>query len=168
MRKKLWAAILVGPLLVNGALWFCLVRPQWAALRAWRDVQAVTEIKPRLEASLAESQQTLLEWEKTSQLGVEASSVRPAVQESAQRYGLQVNKISVQERGGWQGKGPVAGFSPLLLELDVTGNFGKVARWMSDLETQSGMQIDSWTLTAAADPGQPHKLGIKLTAFVRS
>ena len=168
MRKKLWVAVLVGPFLVNGALWLCLVRPQRAALRAWRDVQAVTEIKPRLEASLAESQQALLEWEKTSQLGGEASSVRPTVQQSAERYGLQVNKISVQERGGWQGRGPVSGLSPLSLELDVTGNFGKVARWMSDLETQSGMQIDSWTLTAGADPGEPHKLAIKLTAFVRS
>ena len=94
--------------------------------------------------------------------------MRPAVQQSAERYGLQVNKISVQERGEWQGRGSVSGLSPLSLELDVTGNFGKVARWMSDLETQSGMQIDSWTLTAGADPGEPHKLGIKLTAFVRS
>ena len=53
------------------------------------------------------------------------------------------------------------------LTVDVRGRFSKLAHWMSEVEAQSGLQIDAWTISAGEKPGGPHTLTVNLTAFIR-
>ena len=165
----LWAGVIVLPLLINGIVWAMLVVPQQRVLRGWRDAQAVAAFKPKLEALLVDSHRTLMDWERTSFVASDSSAVTQAVQRIAGRHRIQVTGIETKTgTGKIDGKTErVAGYSTVAIEVRATGHFSKLAQWLSELETQSGLQVDSWTITGAGEPGQPHELTVSLIALLR-
>ena len=164
---KSWLVLFCAPLLINGLVWRVLVVPQRAALQVWRDHQAVTELRPRLETLVAESQKMLTEGQRRSVFGKDPAFMTKTIQDLAGKHHVQIQKIHANDRGGGLARGPLPGLSAMPIEVEASGNFNKLARWMNDLESQIGFQMDSWTLTAGQGPDQPHRLAMKMTAFVR-
>ena len=61
----------------------------------------------------------------------------------------------------------VPGFSAMPIRLELEGSFGKLTRWMSDVESQYGFQVDSWEITGSKELGQPALMNVQVTAFLR-
>ena len=173
----LWVALLAVPLVVNGIIWTTTVIPQQAQLAAWRDTQRLATVKPALESALSESHRMLVDVERTGFASDDPSSVMQAVQRLAGLHRVQIKEVSAQgqQARARQGKDQVAraadrsipGFAAMPMDLQVSGHFSKLGRWISDVEAQSGLQIESLAITAGKEPGEPHQLTIHLTAFLR-
>ena len=154
-----WLAFLVLPIILNGLVWRGFVVPQKSRLKAWQDAQAVTEVKPKLKALLAESYQLKLDWGKAS-FAKDYPSVMQILQQSAGRHGVQIQETAMKGQEAQKDLGKQA----LPLELRVTASFGKLARWMGDLESQYGFRIDSWSVGKPSTGGLP-ELTLKMTVF---
>ena len=154
----LWAAFIAIPLMVNGLVTATLVTPQKVKLQDWRDAKTLAVLKPKLKELLAESRQArMAQVEGGTILLQDAQGAMQSLQKSAGRNNVQITETRMQ---GEEARSS----NSILLELEVTGAFNKLARWMSDVESQSTFQINSWNLKPATD--QPLHLSIKITAFV--
>ncbi len=181
LRMKLaasgrWLALLTLPLLVNAGLWLTVVRPQRAALQTARNAQAVTTLKPKLQALVADSDHVMTDLERTDFTSDDPTKVTQAVQQLAGVHRLHVKTItttgaqdvSIVKKVMPHATAPsVAGLSTLPIDVEVTGSFGKLAHWVSDLETQSGLQVDSWVMRRSEE-GATHSCSmmVKLIAFM--
>ena len=156
-----WAFVLSLPLAANLAAWHGVLAPQQRHRQAIQQALAATEVQPTLESALTEGHQILAEWKAAGFSTSDPAAVMQAIQRLAGRHGLQIKEL----HGGSQQTG--AG-TTMPLELEVTGRFGKLAHWLSDVESCAGLQVDTWTLTPDSEPGQPHRLTVKLTADLRA
>lgn len=162
----LWAALLAIPLIVNGLVWRLVVVPQQARVEAWRDTHRLAEAKPKLDATLAESRRLLMDLDRTSFSSDDPSSVMQAIQRLAGQHRVQVKQVSAEGERAGQDK-TIAGYTTIPIKLQVSGRFSTLAQWMSAVESQAGLQIDSWTMTQGKESNEPHQLTVDLTAFLR-
>ena len=161
-----WAALFAVPLIVNGLLWAALVRPPQQQLHQWRDTEALTELKPRLESLLTESHRMLMDWERTAFTNDDPAAVTQAIEQLVGRHHVQRAEINTKSNEA-TGLHSAHGMTAMSLTVGVKGRFSKLAHWMSDVEAQSGLQVDSWELSAGEKPGDLHTLTVNLTAFLR-
>ena len=157
-----WAALFVAPVAANLLVWTVLVRPPQQQQHRWRDAHALVELKPTLEALLAESHRMLMDSERTGFTSDDPSAVIQAIDRLAGRHRVTLGTIDTK---GDQAKDRRE--TTMSLTVDVRGRFSKLAHWMSEVEAQSGLQIDAWTISAGEQPGDPHMLTVNLTAFLR-
>jgi type II secretory pathway component PulM len=157
-----WTALFLAPVAVNLLMWTALVRPSQHEARRWQDAQTLVELKPKLDALLADSHRMLMDVERTGFSKDDPSAVTQAIERLAGRHRVELGTIDTKQD---QAKSRSEG--AMLLTVDVHGRFSKLAHWMSDVEAQSGLQIDSWTLSAGEKPGDLHTLTVQLTAFMR-
>ena len=158
-----WAALFVAPLVVNLLVWAVLVRPPQQQASRWRDAQALAELKPKLDALLADSRRMLMDVERTGFSSEDPSAVTQALDRLAGRHRVELGTIDTKQEQQAKGRSETA----MTLTVDVRGRFSKLAHWMSEVEAQSGLQIDSWTLSAGEKPGDLHTLTVNLTALLR-
>ena len=91
----------------------------------------------------------------------------PAIKKLAGRHHVQVQQLNVSgamAESADHGTLPAGKTVPV--ELEATGRFSQLARWMSDVERQSGLQVDSWDLVPAKAAGQSYRLTVKMTALL--
>ena len=157
-----WAALFAAPLAVNLLVWAVLVRPPQQQASRWRDTAALAELKPKLDALLAESHQMLMEVERTGFSSEDPSAVTQALDRLAGRHRVTLGTIDTKREQATD-----RSETAMTLTVDVRGRFSKLAHWMSEVEAQSGLQIDSWTLSAGEKPGDLHTLTVNLTALLR-
>ncbi|MDP3704149.1 MAG: type II secretion system protein GspM [Candidatus Omnitrophota bacterium] len=157
-----WAALFVAPLAINLLVWAALVRPPQQQRHRWQDARSLAELKPKLDGLLAESHRMLMDAERTGFTSDDPSSVTQAIDRLAGRHRVTLGKIDTKQD---QSKG--LGDTALSLTVDVRGRFSKLAHWMSEVEAQSGLQIDFWTISSGEKPGDLHTLTVNLTAFLR-
>ena len=158
----LWILFIAAPLLVNGIVWRGFVVPQRTQLLAWHDAKSLIALKPKLKELLAQSRQIRMEWAGTAFSKKDYAGVMQTIQQSAGRYGIQVTETRTKGESIQQS----AGQTTIPLELEVTGSFSKLARWMSDVETQEGFQIDSWTLKKTSEQVPQLQLSVKMTVYL--
>ena len=158
-----WILFIAAPLIVNGMIWKGFVVPQRTQLLAWHDAKSLIGLKPKLKELLAESRRIRMEWAGSAFSKKDYAGVMQTIQQSAGRYGVQVTETRTKGAAVQQ---ETAGQSATPLELEVTGSFSKLARWMSDVETQEGFQIDSWTLKRALEQNPQSQLSVKMTVFL--
>ena len=164
---RIWVALLAVPLLVNGMLWACVVAPQRAKLRAWRETQVDATLKPKFEALLAQSGQLVRDWSLGTVTREDPSAVMQTVQRLADLHRVVVTEMKMEGHSAKVAEHAVAGLSAMPVQLEVTGRFGKLARWISDVESHPGLEVDAWTITPGAKPDDPHHLMITMNAFLR-
>ena len=157
-----WLGLLAAPLLVNAFVWAVVVRPHQRQLAAWRRTTTIAALKPQLEALLVEGHRMAMDWTRTGFSSDDPTAVTQAIQRLGERHHVRINALSVE------GAHEDAGGSTVAVGLEALGNFGKLSRWMSEVEAQSGLQIESWTLTPETAPDRPHRLAVSLTAFLNS
>ena len=150
--------VIAVPLIANGLVAATFVAPQKAKLQAWRDAQTLAAVKPKLKELLTESHRVKIEQLETGVMLQDAQGAMQALQKSAGRNSVQIVETKLPGQGA-QSEGTIP------LELEVTGAFNKLARWMSEVESQHTFQINSWTL-ASAQQSQTLRLSIKMVAFV--
>ena len=158
------AAWLIAPALCNFALWASLMLPQQRRLLVAQEAQAFTTLRPRLDALVQHTSQTLHAWETTGFSQNDSSQVTQVIQRTADQAHIKITDLKTEPNGG---KSPHAAFKTLGLQLTATGSFGKLARWLSDVESRSGFQVESCTLTSAGKPDEPHQFVVELTALLR-
>jgi hypothetical protein len=177
-RQGLWVAVLLGPLIVNAVVHAALVAPQQATVRAWQETQWLLQQKPKLETLLAQSHHLLSDWGHTSFTIEDPAEPVQVIQRLAGRHRVRVVSAKTGEQEfsdsvkGRRGKRRRAGspdpsasgvsITPLVVE--VTGSFGRLAQWLSDIETHAGFQIESLELAPEDALNLPHRLTLKLTA----
>ena len=180
-RFSPWPELLLIPLAINGMAWGLLYSPAKKRLQTWREVQALVEEKPRLEQLLRESHEIQATWEPTLFSKGNPSEVVEAIQKLAGLHGVEIASIHTQNdaaapKSGKKSMGAghgrdaaqrVPGFSTMAVHLELVGGFGKLARWVSDVESQYGLQIDAWTINGGKDPGQPSRMTLQMTAFLK-
>ena len=174
-RSTRWLAFLAIPLVVNVAIWKTLVMSQQRRLQDWRQTQVAAQLKPKLETALTESHKLLGEWEHMTLTAEDPAAVTQAIRKLAGRHDVQLVTILSKSSPGnvsqEKTKGPsaasVPGFTAMPLELTATGRFNKLMDWISALEAQAGLRVDSWELTSGEKPGQPHQITMSLTALLR-
>ena len=156
-----WALMLSLPLAVNLAVWRGLWVPQQRHRQAIRQALVATEVQPTLESALAEGHRLLLAWKATAFTTSDPAAVMQTIQRLAGRNGVQIKTLE----GGSQ---QMAAGATMPLELELTGRFNRLAHWLSDVERCAGLQIDTLALTPDPEPGQLHRLTVKLTANLRA
>ena len=156
----LWAALLVVPLAVNLALYAGAVKPLQASVAHAQLAHELTDIKPALEASLANGHEILAAWRRSGFSSANPSAVMQALQQLATTHGVRVVKLD----SGTQVAGS-AGALPV--ELMLTGRYGQLAHWLEAAERRPSFRVDSWSLAAGKDAQSPEQLTVKLTALLR-
>ena len=162
-----WLAVVIIPLTVNVAVWRVLVVPQQATLRAWRNAQVLTEFQPKLVALLSESRQTLAEWRRTSFASDDPSAAIQAVKRLAGRHHVQLKQLSASGAVAQAAHAAPSSRGAIPVEVEATGRFSHLAHWLNEVETQSGLQVDTWELALAKAADQSCRLTVKMTAFLR-
>lgn len=155
--------LLALPLVLNLVIWRGLVVSQQRKLEAWRGEQRLSELQPKLTALLTESREMLNELEQTRLPRNDSSEVMQVLQRLAERHRVQIKELSAEGQHS-EPSGP--GASTVPLDLQVSGRFNKLAHWISDVEAQADLQIDSWALEPAKDLDAPHQLTVHLTAYL--
>ena len=172
-----WLKLALIPLAVNLVLWQFFYVPQRKILQKRRQAWILVEKKPEIETLLKESRELRASWEPTQFSRKDSSAAVEAIQQLAGRHDLQIRNLQTQgsgERGGEMVTGTgkdaaarVPGFSAMPIHLDLAGSFAKLVRWMSDVESQYGFQIDSWQITGPRELGQTTLMSVQVTAFLR-
>lgn len=158
MRQALRRVLVLSlPLAVNVLVWRGLVAPSQHRRDTLRQALMATEIKPALESALVQSHETLAAWQATTFTASDPAAVMQTLQRLAGRHGVQIKTLE----GGSQ---QMEAAATMPLDLEVTGRFNRLARWLSDVERCAGLQVESWTIAPGVESGQPHELTIKLTA----
>ena len=185
-RAAIWVLVLALPLAVNGLLWNFVVAPKQAKLYAYRQMQSLSAFKPHLSDLVTQSNQMLTDWDKKSLSAHDASSVTQLIQRSAERHRVAVREIktdaqsandksakasalsedSSRDKPSNVASPAQAGASVVSVHLTATGRFSQLAHWLSELDSQSSLRLDRWTLTVGNEKGKPHGLTLDLTAFL--
>lgn len=177
-RSSGWVALVALPLVINVAVWVLLVAPQQQALTALRQTQTITELKPRLAALVTESQQLLTAWQRTTLPADDPSSAMQRIQRLAGQHRVRVQEInahgqqaSVEAAPPTESRKPSGGHlgghsSTVPLALEVIGSFGNLAHWLGDVERQSGLQVETFTLAPESKEDRVQHLSVKLTALL--
>ena len=162
-----WAAVVIIPLLVNIILWRALAVPQQARLREWRATHLLAELKPKLDATLAQAQQALTRWRQSSFATNDSSAIMPAIQRLAERHHVEVKKLNVNAAKASADQAAAAAGKTVAVEIEASGRFSQLGHWISDIENQAGLQVDSWELFSPAKANdQTCRLTVKMTAFL--
>lgn len=163
-----WVLVFAVPLLVNVLLWQALVEPQRASVKNARDAQTIATLKPKLEALTIESRQLRAKSGQTAFAQDDPSSVMQMVQRLASRHRVVVKELSSRGQSEKKSSRSIAGYSTVPVDLQVTGRFNQLAHWISAVESQPGLQVESWTLSPGKDAADATSLTIALTAFLRN
>jgi type II secretory pathway component PulM len=161
----LWVAVLSIPLIVNSLFWSSLVVPQRERVRIWNDAKVVAALKPKLDAVLAESEQILTDAERTGFGSQDPAAVMEAIRRLAGAHRVDVKEIRM-ERAEGKTSG-AADYAAMPVQLQVAGRFNKLAHWMSAVESQTGLQIEQWSIAPGKAPNEPLQMSITITAFLR-
>ena len=161
-----WALVFAVPLLVNLAIWRVLVEPQRASVRNARDAQAIATLKPKLEALTTESRQLRATTGQSAFASNDPSSVMQMIQRLAAKHHVAVKELSSKGQSEKSGRA-IAGYATVPVDLQVSGRFNQLAHWISAVESQPGLQVESWTLTPGKDAADATSLTVALTAFLR-
>ena len=154
-----WVVFLALPLLVNGILWTAVVMPQRNRLRAWHDAHAIVTLRPQLATLLTDGQQAIQQWPQTDFGADDPSAPMQRIQRLAGAHHVKVSELQ-------SGQAAPSQHATRPLELEVTGSFGKLAHWLSAVESQAGFRIERWTLSPGTEPGAPNHLTVKITALL--
>lgn len=175
-RFSPWLKLALIPLAVNLVLWQLLYIPRRAALRGWQQTGILLETRPKIEVLLKESRESMVSWEPTRFSRKNPSAAAEVIQQLAGRYDLYVHKLQTQEASlARKGKPAAAsknapakiqGFSTMSISLDLRGSFSQMVRWISDLESQYGFQIDSWQIIGSSELSQPTQMTVQVTALL--
>lgn len=158
MNARPWIILFAVPLAVNLLLWNIFVLPEQGRLGGWAELERLDGFKPKLESRLMESQ-TLLASEKHS--GFKAGGSTTEVLDEIERLAKE-NHVAIQTSRVEGEKSNMPS-----IELNVLGNFDKLARWTSEVEATPGLQVNSWSLISSKEPNSPHKLSINLLVLFK-
>lgn len=153
--------LLTLPLTVNLAVYFGIVQPMQARVTTLHQAQTLNKLKPALESTLTESDRILAVLRSTGFSTNDPSAVMQRLQELANTHRVHITTLN-------SGAQMATGASSTSFELQVSGRFGRLARWMGDLETQSGCRIEEWDLSRSGQAQDLQQLTIRLTALSRS
>jgi len=148
-RGAIVAAIVAIPLALNLVVWAGFTRPARARVQAWRDSRGLAKLKPTLEALLADSGSVIEQGRQIRFTRQDPAGPTQALQRLAGEHRLTVKAIrsGSQETDGASTKdaaSKIEGLTAMPIELTVVGSFAKIARWISDVEAEPGLQVESW------------------------
>ena len=143
-----WVVLFAIPLVVNVALWAIYVSPQKKQLENVRRNDAMYTLVPKAERLLKESHQATVAWERSGPPRGDASTAIQSIRRLADQHSVQLRELAA-ERGS---------NSPLV-NVQASGRFSRLALWLSAMERQPGLQVESWSVVS--DGGE-----LKLTAEV--
>ncbi len=166
-RKKfilLWSVFILSPLLLNLFIWKSFVLPQSAKLHRAEEVKKMTVLRPQLEKLLSEFHRELGGWQKSVFTKEDPSAAMQAIQKLSTQNHVEIKQI----RSKGTGDSPEnPGYSQMTVELEVWGNFTRLLHWMNAVETQTGLEIDSWKIATTENPSEPPKLTVSMNVFLK-
>ena len=166
-----WALVLILPIAVNLIVWNAVVRPERLNLKTWRDTRSLTQIRPELETLLGQSGQMIAQWENSIYKKDDPSAAMQMIQRLATENRVQVKGIQTklyEETPSSARKGNNAlGLTEMPVDIAVVGSYAKLAKWLSDLEAQRSLQINSWTLQPSTDADRLLHLTLRVTVLLR-
>ena len=165
-----WAVFILAPLLVNIFIWKSFVAPGTARLQVKEEMKKMTVLQPKLEGLLAESHELLSEWRKSIFTKEDPSAAMQTIHKLGAQNHVEIKEIRSKAQKLWENKADknqISGYSQMSVDLEVRGNFARLMRWMNDVEREAGLEIDSWKLTPAEKPGDPHRLTVSMDVFLK-
>ena len=145
-----WALVLAVPPLVNCAIWVTLVIPQHRQEQSRRSMRMMTELKPKLDTLLDTSSRLVTAAKQSWRDSKDHSAAIQLVQRLADRQHVRLSTLK-------------AGGKAAALDVEASGRFSKLARWLGDVEAQPGLLIESWNITPGEQPGEPAHATVKLS-----
>ena len=148
-----WVVLFAIPLVVNLALWAIYVSPQKKHLEKVRRSDAMYTLVPKAEGLLKQSHQAIVAWERSGPPTGDASTAIQSIRRLADQHTVQLGSLGA-ERGG---------NSPLV-NVQASGRFSRLARFLSAMERQPGLQVESWSVVS---DGNELKLTAEVTAALK-
>ena len=167
-----WGVLVIAPLLVNVLIWKSWALPQTARLRAGEEMKKMTVLQPKFEALLGEMHQLLGDWKKSVFTKDDPSRAMQVIQKLGALSHVDIKEIrskgqKFSEKKPGQANADLSGYSEVSMDLEVRGSFGRLMRWMSEVEKQGGLEIDSWKIVPGEKPDEPHKLTLGINVFLK-
>lgn len=147
-----WAVLLAVPPLVNCAIWMTLVIPQQQQEQSQHSMRTMTELKPKLEAVLKTSSRLAMAARQSQAASDDPSASLQLVQRLADSQHVRLTALK-------------AGGKAAALDVEASGRFSKLARWLGDIEAQPGLLIESWTIAPGEQFGDPTHATVKLSTM---
>ena len=156
-----WLLITVVPAAVNLLIWEIGVVPAQKKLAAVREMTALVEIKPRLEALVSQSDQILSKQSQGSPITGDIASVVQWIQGSAKAQGIQIEEINKNNP-----EDPAAARIPV--EFKVTGGYFRLTHWLTALEKNPDIRMDHCSLGPASAPGANNRMDLTVQILSRN
>lgn len=172
----LWIAVISAPLLINGFIWTVMIAPQKNQLAEWRKVQVIMELKPQLQVLTDEGAALISEWPITLFDHEDKSAVTQTIQQLARQHRVTIHELGMRNkqvakriatqntRTASNKEGSKLNESTAPFSVEVSGNYGKLAHWLSAIEAQPGLRIENWVVTSDENSNE-HKAQVNITAI---
>jgi type II secretory pathway component PulM len=160
-RSRTIALVIATPLVANAAVWTLVVQPQHAKTQAARDAHAVAEFRPKLQGLLADTRAAVADPQRGTFSASDSTRVVETVRRLAGDHRVTLGEVEAAAPGAKDGA-----TLPMPVSVRATGSFGKLARWLSDLEAHPGLQIEELSITPETS-GSQSVAALTLTAFLR-
>ena len=154
-RVALYGILIIAPLVLNGLIWNGLVRPERRTLKKLVTVVKLKELKPRLETLLAQSESVFRRWEVAG-----LTEAMGEIRQSAKANLVQIKNVDssishlmAPAGGAREPDGYARRFIQIPINVDATGSYSRLTRWMDLIEEKTYFTVDSWILKPPAEPG---------------
>lgn len=172
IRYSPWVALGLLPLFLNGLIWKNFTLPSQVALREWRDKQRLIQLKPELARLSEQSQPIIDEWQETGFVKEDPSASVQMIQKLADRHRIEIQQIHLKDQqteksSSNQKELTIPGFSIGHLHVEVKGSFDKLARWISDVEVEKYLILESWNLESSKNAAEGHLLTAEIAVLLK-
>jgi hypothetical protein len=143
------------PIVINLLALHAFVEPLKKKVADLGSLAALVELKPRMEALIAESNELMAQRVVKSLLSNDAGVALTEIRELAKIHKLEVKELHIKNAETTQGSPrdkalEAAGFKKIELSLDITGHYSKIARWLASLDQKMAIRVDDFTLTPSS------------------
>lgn len=144
-----WIVLFALPLVVNVVLWMAYVAPQTQRLDTAKRKDAMLTLVPRVETLLKDSRNAIVAWERSGLRGGDATAALQALRRLADKHRVQLGELA-SNRAGARGGRDRSAQTPTV-KVEATGRYSRLARWLSAVERQAGLQVESWSIVPDGD-----------------
>lgn len=168
-----WALLALVPLFVNLFFWEIGTVPSEARFRSLQTTLKLAEMKPELESLLTEGARLLAEGEEQSFVREDPAMGMKELQKLAGDFGVQIKEIRMNEAPSLEvmaaaAKKPAPDFMKIPVELEVAGTYNKLIGWMSAVEKEPSLQIETWSLASPKKQEETTRLSMNLSVIFKN
>lgn len=141
------AAVILAPFFIQLMMWNGFAQPPRQKVMELKNVEKLFELRTQLQEVTREGRELFKKWGDASFKESNPSDILKLVQDLARLEGVLIKQVRISYENTNKGKkGNPGDVLKVPVTLDVSGNYHKLAQWVSRIENRSELEITNWSL----------------------